>query len=90
MVGDSRSTSHRANVSRFGGAPGGQRMQERRHARVDRLCRLEEIATLEDVGRARLLALAKHQLRRTLPGAGLQKASIRSFASFHSGTVVRQ
>ena len=57
---------------------------------VDGLRRLEEIAALEHVRRARLLALAGAPVATSPPDAASTSASIRSFASFHSGTVVRQ
>ena len=90
VVGDSRSTSQFANVSRSRLGAGGKRVQERGTPGVDGLARLEEIAALQHVRRPRLVALAEHQLRRALRMLSLQSASIRSLASFHSGTVVRQ
>ncbi len=46
VVGERRSASQRANVSRVGGAVRGQRLQEARHARRHGPLRLEEIASL--------------------------------------------
>ena len=53
-------------------------------------CRLQEVAAHQDVGLAALLALVQHQLRRAFRMLASTAPRSCSFASCHSGTVVRQ
>ena len=63
------STSQRASVRRFARRARRERVEDRGHARLDRLARLEELAALVDVRRPRVLGRALlHHHRGREPG----------------------
>ena len=93
--GLSAATSQRASASRSGGAPSGKRWQHRRHARLDGLGRLEELAPLVDVGRpgVRRAALPHHhrgrQLRHRFPQGGDLGIRLGQLGSDRRGNAAR-
>ena len=90
VVGDCGRPASARTSAGSAGRPAGSGCRNAGHARRHRLARLEEVAALQHVRLARLSRVLCSTSCDEPSGCCCHSASISSFASFHSGTVVRQ
>ena len=90
VVGDCRSTSQLANVSRVGGASAGSGCRNAGTPGVHDLARLEEVAALQHVRLAAIVARLQHQLRRAFRMLFPELSRSRRSPPSTPATVVRQ